>query len=147
MLLFFSCQELVNNDQQRALTSRTPPRESSKSPTRAVSWVNRLFCSETDCTHVILSIQAQRTRAALPRRRCRRRAHVPEQVCRYHVTRRRSSVRTSHRGLPDQRPGRLPVSSRRNFTSRAIRSRRHARSDCPTPRALGGEPSSGPQGI
>src|SRR5208337_667347 len=50
MLLFFSCQELVNNDQQRALTSRTPPRESSKSPTRAVSWVNRLFCSETDCT-------------------------------------------------------------------------------------------------
>ena len=43
MLLFFSCQELVNNDQQRALTSRTPPRESSKSPTRAVSWVNRLF--------------------------------------------------------------------------------------------------------
>ena len=43
MLLFFPCQELVNNDQQRALTSRTPPRESSKSPTRAVSWVNRLF--------------------------------------------------------------------------------------------------------
>src|SRR5271157_2294601 len=52
MLLFFSCQELVNNDQQRALTSRTPPRESSKSPTRAVSWVNRLFCSETDCTRL-----------------------------------------------------------------------------------------------
>src|SRR5271157_5236554 len=55
MLLFFSCQELVNNDQQRALTSRTPPRESSKSPTRAVSWVNRLFCSETDCTQTICS--------------------------------------------------------------------------------------------
>ena len=54
MLLFFSCQELVNNDQQRALTSRTPPRESSKSPTRAVSWVNRLFCSETDCTQLSL---------------------------------------------------------------------------------------------
>src|SRR5271166_5424029 len=53
MLLFFSCQELVNNDQQRALTSRTPPRESSRSPTRAVSWVNRLFCSETDCTHLL----------------------------------------------------------------------------------------------
>src|SRR5271157_2955816 len=53
MLLFFSCQELVNNDQQRALTSRTPPRESSKSPTRAVSWVNRLFCSETDCTQMV----------------------------------------------------------------------------------------------
>ena len=55
MLLFFSCQELVNNDQQRALTSRTPPRESSRSPTRAVSWVNRLFCSETDCTQVYSS--------------------------------------------------------------------------------------------
>src|SRR5271166_4403213 len=56
MLLFFSCQELVNNDQQRALTSRTPPRESSRSPTRAVSWVNRLFCSETDCTQTVSSL-------------------------------------------------------------------------------------------
>src|SRR5208337_1763432 len=66
MLLFFSCQELVNNDQQRALTSRTPPRESSKSPTRAVSWVNRLFCSETDCTLVNWSRQRSPRQRTVP---------------------------------------------------------------------------------
>src|SRR5271166_2302535 len=62
MLLFFSCQELVNNDQQRALTSRTPPRESSKSPTRAVSWVNRLFVARP-----IAPVSYRRTQ--LPERR------------------------------------------------------------------------------
>ena len=56
MLLFFSCQELVNNDQQRALTSDAPQgilqityagRELGKSP----------LCSETDCTQKSSRIQ------------------------------------------------------------------------------------------